>query len=101
IGDRNRYAECPSDGCVSMVRADGAKFISLAAESMSSGGNAESHPSAMAVYDLRADPYEWCNLIDTSFGNEVREWAVREHSSLAASRCPPSCSPMDSQSGAH
>jgi len=35
-----------------------------------------------AVFDLKSDPYEYVNLIDTSLGKEVLEWAIKEHKSL-------------------
>ncbi len=70
--DRDRYAEVPSY-CISMVRKDGYKFLS------EMGG---AHQHKLAVFDLKTDPYEYANLIDTPQGQEVLKWAITKHKEL-------------------
>ena len=36
----------------------------------------------LAVFDLKSDPYEYVNLIDTVRGQEVLDWAIRTHEDL-------------------
>lgn len=83
---RNRYAENPTgSGCISMVREDGYKFISSGAVN-----DKERHIYALsgfqghklAVFDLKSDPYEYVNLIDTTQGKEVFNWATKRHKEL-------------------
>lgn len=108
--ERDRYAEAVR--CVSMVRKDGMKlisrtpprsFLAKAAPSFirkgvklvsrlfgpSAAGKGGSGPSPYAdywhelsVFDLRSDPYEYVDLIDTPLGREVLEWAIRTHSGM-------------------
>ena len=75
--DRDRYAENPYGGCISMVRADGWKLLStgLVTEREPPRHAPEFH--RLAVFDLRADPDEYVNLVDTPQGREVVRWAVR------------------------
>ena len=86
--DRDRYAENPG-GCVSMVRSDGWKFISTGIPEPDAGPprHAPEHHH-LAVFDLRSDPDEYVNLIDTPQGQEVHRWAVERHRELQASRVP-------------
>ena len=85
---RDRYAENQIGGCVSMVRADGWKFIST-------GIASSRHPPVhapefhrLAVFDLRSDPHEQVNLEDTRQGREVLDWALARHHELEADRVP-------------
>ena len=73
---RNRYAE--SGHAVSMVREDGYKLISTGVRD--SIDRIDLHQ--LAVFDLRSDPYEYVNLIDTSQGADVLSWAIETHSKL-------------------
>ena len=86
--DRDRYAENPG-GCVSMVRYDGWKFISTGIPEPDAGPprHAPEHHH-LAVFDLRSDPDEYVNLIETPQGQEVHRWAVERHRELQASRVP-------------
>jgi arylsulfatase A-like enzyme len=84
--DRDRYAENPG-GCVSMVRSDGLKLISTGIRSKHPPQHAPDH-HRLAVFDLRSDPDEYVNLIDTPHGKEVLRWAVERHRELQASRVP-------------
>jgi hypothetical protein len=43
----------------------------------------------LAVFDLRTDPLEQVNLIDTPQGSEVLEWALERHRELEANRVEP------------
>jgi hypothetical protein len=70
--DRDRYAEVPQY-CISMVRADGYKFISIR-------GFPSQH--ILAVFDLKNDPDEYLNIINTPQGQEVVKWAVKKHKEL-------------------
>jgi arylsulfatase A-like enzyme len=87
--DRDRYAENEIGPALSMVRADGWKL-------MSTGTVSERHPPEhapefhrLAVFDLRTDPLEQVNLIDTPQGSEVLEWALERHRELEANRVEP------------
>ncbi len=82
--DRERFAE--SGHAVSMVRPDGFKFVSTGRV-----GENWSHTSPrlsdmghhrLAVFHLPSDPYEYVNLIETSRGEEVLDWAINTHKSL-------------------
>jgi hypothetical protein len=86
--ERDRYAENPA-GCVSMVRSDGMKLISAGRRAPDAGPpvHAPEHHE-LAVFDLRSDPHEYVNLIDTPQGQEVLRWAVDRHRELRASRVP-------------
>lgn len=85
--DRDRYAESPAGGCVSMVRSDGAKLISTGPPDpdVDPPRHAPDH-HRLAVFDLRSDPDEYVNLIDTPHGQEVLRWAVDRHRELEANR---------------
>ena len=75
--ERDRYAEVPlRTGCISMVRKDGYKFISVEPCKTS----IQEH--SLAVFDLKTDPYEYVNLINTPQGQEVLNWAIKKHRSL-------------------
>ena len=85
---RPRYAESPvGGGCLSMTREDGYKLIALG-----NAGSDEDTVTAirgfgnhrLAVFDLNSDPREFVNLINTRQGQEVLDWAIREHRSLKA-----------------
>jgi hypothetical protein len=108
--DRDRYAEGP--GCVSMVRADGMKVISRVPTPKATGralsflrkcadlcpplkkiphldgGGYGSLPLSdkcwheLSVFDLKADPYEYCDLAATPAGREAIAWAVARHHEL-------------------
>jgi hypothetical protein len=86
LPDRDRYAENPA-GCVSMVRSDGWKLISTGRRARDAGPprDAPEH-HALAAFDLRSDPHEYVNLIDTPQGQEVLGWALERHRELQASR---------------
>ncbi len=36
----------------------------------------------LAVFDLKSDPCEYVNLIDSQEGREVLRWAIERHSKL-------------------
>jgi arylsulfatase A-like enzyme len=62
---RDRYAESVfEDGCISMVREDGYKFISTGLIADKSDKPKFFSPSfhKLAVFDLNSDPYEYVNL---------------------------------------
>jgi len=85
--DRDRYAENPVGGCVSMVRADGWKVISTGPALYDPPHHApEFH--RLAVFDLRSDPLEQINLVDTPQGAEAVAWALERHGELEQSRVP-------------
>ncbi len=86
--DRDRYAENPG-GCVSMVRSDGWKLISTGVRKPNADPprHAPEH-HRLAVFDLRSDPHEYVNLIDTPHGQEMLRWAVERHQELRANRVP-------------
>ena len=83
---RDRYAENPlGGGCISMVRKDGYKFISVG--NVKEGeediyANCGFSQHRLAVFDLNSDPYEYVNLINTSQGQEVLDWAIKRHKEL-------------------
>jgi hypothetical protein len=85
--DRDRYAESPAAGCISMVRSDGSKLISTGPRRPDADPprHAPDH-HRLAVFDLRSDPDEYVNLIDTPHGQEMLRWAVDRHRELEASR---------------
>jgi hypothetical protein len=70
-----------------MVRSDGWKLISTGIRSTRPPQGAPDH-HRLAVFDLRSDPDEYVNLIDTPQGQEVLRWAVERHRELQASRVP-------------
>ena len=91
--DRERYAENqhrgPSApvlgyGCLSMVRKDGYKVISTGPVKEFQEGEEKFGPDyhRLAVFDLNSDPYEYVNLIDSTQGQEVLEWAMNRHREL-------------------
>ncbi len=83
--DRPRFAENQlGSGCVSMVREDGYKVISTGPVKEFGEDEVIYGPDhhQLAVFDLKADPYEYVNLIDTDEGQEVLKWAIEEHASL-------------------
>jgi len=91
--DRERYAENqhrgPSApvlgyGCLSMVRKDGYKIISTGPVKEFQEGEEKFGPDyhQLAVVDLNSDPYEYVNLIDSTEGQEVLEWAMNRHLEL-------------------
>jgi len=63
-----------------MVRKDGYKLISTTQE----GEGFPEH--RLAVFNLKTDPYEYVNLIDTPKGQEVLNWAIEKHQSLKEER---------------
>jgi arylsulfatase A-like enzyme len=72
LPDRDRYAETHHGGAASMVRADGWKLVAT---------NAIEH-HRLAVFDLRSDPREQVDLIDTPEGRDVLRWAIDRHREL-------------------
>ena len=84
--DRDRYAENPG-GCVSMVRSDGWKLISTRIDNDRRRREAPDY-HRLAVFDLRSDPGEYVNLVDTPQGQDVVRWAVEHHQELARRRVP-------------
>jgi arylsulfatase A-like enzyme len=85
--DRDRYAENPVGGCASMVRSDGWKLISTGPP-LTGPPQKSTDYHRLAVFDLRADPYEYVNLVDTPQGEDVVRWAVERHQELERSRVP-------------
>ncbi len=82
--DRDRYAEIPlKGGCISMVRKDGCKLISVEHDADALPGH------RLAVFDLKSDPYEYVNVINTPQGQEVLDWAIQIHKSLREHPPPP------------
>jgi arylsulfatase A-like enzyme len=84
--DRDRYAETPiSGGCLSMVRADGFKLISVVTNNEKEDARYALRgfgDHSIAVFDLNSDPYEYVNLIDTAQGRDVAQWAVNRQREL-------------------
>jgi hypothetical protein len=87
---RDRYAETPiGGGCLSMVREDGYKFVAVG-----DAGKGEDNIYAqrgftnhrLAVFDLNSDPYEYVNLINTEYGQDVLSWAISRHRELKDAR---------------
>jgi hypothetical protein len=85
--DRERYAENPIGGCISMVRADGWKLVSTGPVMRDPPKHAPDF-HRLAVFDLHADPGEYVNLIETSVGQETLRWALGRHAQLAQNRVP-------------
>jgi Sulfatase len=86
--DRDRYAEHPRAGCVSMVRSDGWKLISTGALGDTRPPRQARDYHRLAVFDLRSDPDEYVNLIDAPRGGEVLRWAIERHRELERNRVP-------------
>jgi hypothetical protein len=86
--DRDRYAENPRGGCVSMVRADGWKLVSTGVVRDDEPPRTASDYHRLAAFDLHADPHEQVNLVDTPEGKEVLRWAVKRHQELKGNRVP-------------
>jgi hypothetical protein len=84
--DRDRYAENPKGGCISMVRSDGWKLISTGRVRNDAPPRTASDFHRLAVFDLRSDPYEQVNLVDTRQGKEVLRWALERHRTLRRNR---------------
>jgi hypothetical protein len=82
--DRDRYAESGIGGAISMVRKDGFKLISTGVISASAKEGELYGPDyhKLAVFDLKSDPYEYVNLINTNQGQEFLEWAITKHKDL-------------------
>ncbi|MBL7071382.1 MAG: hypothetical protein ISS26_04345 [Candidatus Omnitrophica bacterium] len=81
--DRARYAENRWT-CMSMVRKDNFKIISTGFRSEKEERRNRYGPAyhRLAVFDLKADPYEYVNLIDTAKGKELHMWAMDEYKRL-------------------
>jgi len=81
--DRVRYAE-NRWACMSMVREDNFKIISTGFRSKKEERGKKDGPAyhRLAVFDLKADPYEYVNLIDTTKGKKVHRWAMDEYKKL-------------------
>jgi hypothetical protein len=88
LPDRDRYAENPLGGCVSMVRSDGWKLVSTGPLRDAGPPKHASDYHRLAVFDLRSDPDEYVNLIDTPKGQEVLRWALERHGELDRHRVP-------------
>ncbi|MGH2991957.1 MAG: sulfatase-like hydrolase/transferase [Solirubrobacterales bacterium] len=86
--DRDRYAENPRGGCVSMVRSDGWKLISTGRAKDADPPRLATDYHRLAVFDLRSDPDEYVNLADTPQGKEVLGWALERHRELGRNRVP-------------
>lgn len=84
--DRERFAESPlGGGCLSMVREDGYKLIAVGEllENQKDLYALKGFPQhRLAVFDLKSDPYEYCNLIDHAEGQNMLRWAVDKHREL-------------------
>jgi len=84
--DRDRYAE-NKGGCVSMVRSDGWKLISTGVQKDRADPPREAPDfHRLAVFDLRSDPDEYMNLVDTPEGQDMVRWAVERHQELGRRR---------------
>ena len=68
-----------------MVRSDGWKLISTGVRGAEPPHHAPDH-HRLAIFDLRCDPGEYVNLIDTPQGQEVLRWAVGRHRDLSSHR---------------
>ena len=79
---RDRYAENAIGACVSMVRADGWKYLSTGIESRRHPPHHAPDFHRRAVFDLRWDQREQVNLIGTPEGAEVERWAIERHAAL-------------------
>ena len=86
--DRDRYAENPVGGCISMVRSDGWKLISTGPVDDPNPPRRAPDYHRLAVFDLRSDPHEYVNLVDTPQGKEVLRWALKRHRELRRNRVP-------------
>jgi hypothetical protein len=73
--ERDRYAETPEGFAISMARKDGYKLISMRS-------NQWRPEHRLAVFDLKTDPYEYVNIVGTTQGQEVLEWAIKKHKEL-------------------
>jgi hypothetical protein len=82
--DRDRYAE-NKGGCVSMVRSDGWKLISTGIDDDRPQREAPDY-HRLAVFDLRSDPREYVNLVDSPEGQDMVRWAVERHQELGRRR---------------
>jgi arylsulfatase A-like enzyme len=87
--DRERHAESgieASGACLSMVDPDGFKLIAMRQEPLPAEQAHLQPPNhhRLAVFDLKADPYEYHNIIDTPRGQDVLAWAVARHAELKA-----------------
>jgi hypothetical protein len=81
---RDRYAENGEGGAISMVRSDGYKLISTGVkpEGQRSGEFYGPDYHRLAVFNLLADPWEYCNIADTPKGEEIVSWAIDTHARL-------------------
>jgi len=84
---RDRYAEsglAETGSCISMVRSDGFKLIAMNPEPLPAHEQAKEFPEyhRLAVFDLKADPYEYADIADSPHGQEVIDWAVNRHREL-------------------
>jgi arylsulfatase A-like enzyme len=84
--ERDRYAENPIGGCLSMVRADGWKVLSTGIRSTRHPPRHAPEFHRLAAFDLRSDPLEQINLVDTPQGAEVLQWAIERHGELERDR---------------
>lgn len=86
LPERVRYAEAVQGaGCISMVREDGFKFLSVGADvekEDTTFGKRGFPCHRLAAFDLKTDPYEYVNLIDTPQGRDLLDWAIRTHGEL-------------------
>jgi len=84
FADRERYAESERGGAISMVRKDGFKLISTGLTDGAKKNGEFYGPDyhKLAVFDLKSDPYEYVNLINTDQGQEVLDWAITTHRDL-------------------
>ena len=67
-----------------MVRDDGFKLIAMNPEPLPPDEQAKEFPEyhRLAVFDLKADPYEYADIADSSLGRDVIDWAVDRHREL-------------------
>ncbi len=77
IPRRDRYAEVAFDsnsesGAISLVRHDGFKYLWSKAF--------RNH--APAIFDLNSDPNEQFNMLSTTVGQDILQWAIKTHQSL-------------------
>jgi hypothetical protein len=86
--DRDRYAENPRGGCVSLVRSDGWKVISTGLVRPGRAPRTAPQYHRLAVFDLRSDPQEQVNLVGTPEGDEALRWGVERHQELERNRVP-------------
>ena len=88
LPERDRYAENQLGPCLSMVRADGWKFVSTGISSSRHPPHHAPEFHRLAVFDLGSDPHEYVNLVDTPQGGEVLQWALERHRELESDRVP-------------